>query len=228
MPYTFAHPAAVLPLARPMGRFAVPSALAIGSMVPDLWYFVPYVARADSHSLAALAWFCIPAGLLSYLAFHLLLKEPLIALLSPRLRAFTCSGLPAVPWHSVAISLAVGALTHIAWDALTHIEGQSWLQHASTALGVGLLVRWAWPRLKRAPAAPAAFAPFVRACILALLAAAMGLAALASADVWPALDYAALRHLLRTAGVGAFEGLGAALFVYSVVWQLRARRAIPA
>jgi hypothetical protein len=197
-------------------------------MVPDLWYFVPFVARADSHSIAALFWFCVPAGLAAYALFHLILKEPLIALVSPRLRAFTCAGLPRVPWRAVVVSLVVGALTHIAWDALTHIEGQSWLQHASTALGVGVLVGWAWPKLKRAPAAPAAFAPLVRACILALLAAAMALAALASADAWPALDYTALRHLLRTAGVGAFEGLTAALLVYSVAWQLRARRAIRA
>ena len=77
MPYPFAHPAAVLPLARPMGRFAVPSALAIGSVVPDLWYFVPFADRADSHSLAALFWFCLPAGLAAYALFHLLLKQPL-------------------------------------------------------------------------------------------------------------------------------------------------------
>lgn len=97
MPYPFAHPAAVLPLARPMGRFAVPSALAIGSVLPDLWYIVPLVDRADSHSLAALFWFCLPAGLLSYVLFHRLLKQPLIALLSTRLGRFACAGLPAAP-----------------------------------------------------------------------------------------------------------------------------------
>jgi len=47
VPYPFAHPAAVLPLARPMGRFAAPSALAIGSVLPDLWYFVPLADRAE-------------------------------------------------------------------------------------------------------------------------------------------------------------------------------------
>ena len=80
MPYPFAHPAAILPLAGPMGRFAAPSALAIGSVAPDLWYLVPGLARDDSHSLAGLFWFCLPAGALAYLAFHLLLKQPLLAL----------------------------------------------------------------------------------------------------------------------------------------------------
>ena len=120
MPYPFAHPAAVLPLARPLGRFAVPSALAIGSMAPDFWYFVPLLERDESHSLVGLAWFCLPAGLLAYALFHLLLKQPLIALLSPRLGCFTPAGLPQVPWRAVIVSLMVGALTHLVWDALTH------------------------------------------------------------------------------------------------------------
>jgi Domain of unknown function (DUF4184) len=62
VPYPFAHPAAVLLLARPMGRFAVPSALVIGSVIPDLWYFLPFVGREASHSPAGLFWFCLPAG----------------------------------------------------------------------------------------------------------------------------------------------------------------------
>ena len=35
MPFTFAHPAAVVPLLRPLGRYGVLSALVIGSIVPD-------------------------------------------------------------------------------------------------------------------------------------------------------------------------------------------------
>src|SRR6188768_3171058 len=126
MPYPFAHPAAVLPLARPLGRFGVPSALAIGSIAPDFWYFVPLVERGESHSVAGLAWFCLPLGLLLYALFHLFLKQPLIALLSPR----------------------VGALTHLAWDALTHSHDDAWrhnwLQHASTVGGTLVLGWWIW------------------------------------------------------------------------------------
>ena len=59
MPYPFAHPAAVLPLARLLGRAGSPSALAIGSMIPDAWYFVPGLVRADSHGAAGLLWFCL-------------------------------------------------------------------------------------------------------------------------------------------------------------------------
>ena len=80
MPYPFAHPAAVLP----MGRFGVPSALAIGSIAPDLWHFAPLVDRAHSHGADALLWFCLPVGVAAYLLFHLVLKAPLIALVARR------------------------------------------------------------------------------------------------------------------------------------------------
>ena len=51
MPYAFAHPAAVIPVAKIFGRRAVPSALAIGSMIPDVWYFVPWLDRAPVKSI---------------------------------------------------------------------------------------------------------------------------------------------------------------------------------
>lgn|SRR6185295_10210974 len=229
MPYPFAHPAAVLPLARPLGRFGVASALAIGSIAPDLWYFVPFVERGDSHSVAGLAWFCLPAGLLVYALFHLFLKQPLIALLSPRLRAFTPARLPAVPWSAVIVSLLAGTVTHLAWDGLTHSyeEGwrHNWLQHASTASGTLVLGWWIWRKLRRAPAAPAALSPLARAATLLAFVAVAALAALHEAAP-PAPDLYALRQFLRTGGLAALEALGAALFIYCLVFQRKmARRA---
>jgi hypothetical protein len=207
MPYPFAHPAAVLPLVRPLGRFAVPSALAIGSMAPDFWYFVPLLERGDSHSLAGLAWFCLPAGLILYTLFHRFLKQPLIALLSPRLGAFTPAGAPDVPLHAVMVSLLAGALTHLAWDALTHsydhgLQRHNWLQHASTALGTMALGWWSWRKLRLAAAAPAPLSPVARVCILLALFAAAALAAWVTAGP-PAADLRALRQFLRTGGFAA-------------------------
>ncbi|MSQ59664.1 MAG: DUF4184 family protein [Betaproteobacteria bacterium] len=40
MPFTIAHPAAALPLLRPLRGFGVLSALVIGSMTPDFPYFL--------------------------------------------------------------------------------------------------------------------------------------------------------------------------------------------
>jgi hypothetical protein len=237
VPYPFAHPAAVLPLVRPMGRFAVPSALVIGSVVPDLWYFAPLVSRDASHSAAALVWFCLPIGLVLYAMFHLLAKHPLLALLprglSARLASFTAPSLPAVPWHSVVVSLLTGALTHIVWDALTHsnehaIHGHNWLQHASTALGTPVLAWWIWRKLRRAPVTETAVAlsPFTRTWIVMALVAAMALSAWGSVDASPWLpsDLDTARRLLRTAGLAGVEGFCLALLLYCVFWRFRAKR----
>jgi hypothetical protein len=224
VPYPFAHPAAVLPLVRPMGRFASPSALAIGSMLPDLWYFVPLVERPDSHSIAGLFWFCLPAGVAAYLLFHLLLKQPLIALVSPRLGHFTSAGLPRAPWSSVAASILVGALTHLAWDALTHSDdhsmpGHNWPQHASTAAGTAILAWWIWRKLRQAPAAASPLSAFSRGCVLACLLGAMAVTALWSADAGLAFDVAAVKRFLRTTGIDALQGLGVALLVYCALFR---------
>ncbi|MFZ5858957.1 MAG: DUF4184 family protein [Chloroflexota bacterium] len=126
MPLTFSHPAAVLPLARPLRKWSVPSALVIGSMTPDFAFFIPLgVTRMGSHSLAGIVWFSLPLGLATYLIFHLLLKYPLVSLLpdpiSRRLsHVLGTSRLPNVSWLAVIASLVIGALTHLAWDSFTH------------------------------------------------------------------------------------------------------------
>jgi hypothetical protein len=152
MPYPFAHPAAVLPLVRPMGRLGVTSALVIGSMIPDAWYLVPGLERADSHSAAGLLWFCLPGGLIAYLAYHYL----------------RTSSLPAKPWHAVVISLLVGALTHLGWDGIAH--SVSWngihvLQHGSTVLGAAFVVWWCYRSLWFAAVAAAVLAGAAAALI---------------------------------------------------------------
>lgn len=225
MPYPFAHPAAVLPLAPLMGRLAVPSALAIGSVLPDLWYFVPVVTRAQSHSAAGLIGFCIPLGLLLYALFHLLLKEPLIALLAPRLAAFSAPGLPAARWHAVLVSLLAGAATHLVWDALTHsddyaVHGHNWAQHASTALGTAVLLWWGWRKLRSAPRfGPAGLSLRSRIGIGLLLVVTAAAAALAAA-----VDNGNLRTLVRSGGLAALQAMAVAIFVYCAVWHLRTKR----
>jgi hypothetical protein len=228
MPYPFAHPAAVIPLARPLGRFAVPSALAIGSMAPDFWYLVPLLERGDSHSLAGLAWFCLPVGLLAYALFHLLLKQPLVALVSPRLGSFTPSSLPDVPWLAVIVSLLAGALTHLAWDAITHsydhgLQRHNWLQHASTALGTMVLGWWSWRKLRLVPAARGPLSPLARASVVLALLGAGALAAWVTAEP-PAADLRALRQFLRTGGIAAVHALSVALLVYSLLFQRKMLR----
>jgi len=180
MPFTLAHPAAAVPLRRVLGSYAVLSALVIGSVTPDLAYFLPLrIPRSASHSAAALFWFCLPMGLVAYLVFHALLKGPLIAFLPSCLRrrvvpvADLEARLPAAPFVGVVVSLLAGATTHILWDAFTHTGapvvrrlgalagplfpsasypefGENALQLTSTALGFFFLAFWSLRWLRSA------------------------------------------------------------------------------
>ena len=233
MPYPFAHPAAILPLARPMGRFAVPSALVIGSIIPDGWYLVPFLARDGSHSLGGLFGFCLPAGLLVYLAFHLLLKEPLLALL-PRSVACRLAGalverLPRVPWQAVIASLLAGSSTHLAWDAFTHerwiVNGFQVLQHASTLVGAAVLVAWLWRWLRSTPASP-----LPPACLLSSPARTLIVAFFVGLSVAWALaaseptglprSTAEMRGALRAAGAAAAQAFVMSAIGYAMLWKL--------
>lgn len=184
MPFTFAHPAAAVPLYRLAPHRLILSALIIGSMTPDFHYFLPFdLLRADSHSLPALLWFCLPLGMTLYLLFHLLLKAPLAALLPDawrtRLSAQDMLRLPSASGLAIVVSLLLGALTHLIWDGFTHGTGfgvqalpllaadlfalgdyhvtpYKLLQHGSTVLGLGLLMWWSrnWQRNAPRPAQP--------------------------------------------------------------------------
>jgi Domain of unknown function (DUF4184) len=130
MPYTLAHPAAILPIYRWAAPYTSVTALAIGSMAPDFVYFVPLpITGAQSHGLLGIFWFCIPSGFLLWVLLHFFLKPPVLAFLPPamgtRLAALLANNkrMRGFNWHSAGVlvlSLALGALTHIIWDSFTH------------------------------------------------------------------------------------------------------------
>lgn len=174
MPFTFSHPAAALPLRRLLGRHASVAALAIGSMAPDLAFIVPVgLSRAQTHGVPGLILFCLPAGLIVYLVFHSLLKEPLLQLFPPHLQQQLAlpAALPRAPWSAIVLSLLCGAITHITWDAFTHpgtpvvnaigllrlhvgtfagyrVQVFNVLQQVSSIAGLVLLAYW-WCRWQR-------------------------------------------------------------------------------
>ncbi len=130
MPFTAAHPAIVLPFMRVFGRFRAASALVIGSMVPDLVYFVPWLRSGyGSHSLMGLVTFCLPVGLALVIGFEVVLRKPLTFLLPPAIRSrLTASPPPesSSGLHTavaVVIALLLGAFTHIAWDLIETPSG---------------------------------------------------------------------------------------------------------
>jgi hypothetical protein len=142
-------------------------------MSPDIGYFIFQTTDFRfGHTLLGILFFCVPISLAALWLFHSFLKYPLISLLPeahrkhllPVARRFRFGPLPH--FAIIVLSIVVGALTHIVWDAVTH-EGELgarnfaflrrpiWnsaasdplklcdvLQHASTFLGAVLLVLW--------------------------------------------------------------------------------------
>ncbi|MBQ0851036.1 DUF4184 family protein [Streptomyces sp. BH-SS-21] len=135
MPFTLAHPAAVLPLLRrPFGR----AALVAGALAPDMPYFVvttglpvsaqswyePFTNATTSHTASGAVTVSLPYAL----ALWALLRvghRPLASLLpipdhAPPPRT---AGTQARRAGWIALSALIGIATHLAWDAFTHHDG---------------------------------------------------------------------------------------------------------
>jgi hypothetical protein len=185
MPFSAAHPAAVLPLRRFCPGVFVWSALLIGSLTPDLECFLELrpVAR-HGLTFAGSLYFCLPAGLVLYFLWHSVIKRPATLLLPDTWRAVVWPVVerPMVMELSslgaVVISILVGTWLHQAWDSFTHsnslgvltvpllstslatFDGYDLtifrlLQHVSSVVGMTLLTVAAIRWKKRATPGPA-------------------------------------------------------------------------
>lgn len=177
MPFTLAHPAAAVPFARSK---LVLSALVIGSLAPDIQYFVRLTGQdRDAHQYPGILLVTFPVAIVMLITFHALLKWPLISLMPHRLQLRLVEPARRFRWWPLSraalvfVSLAAGIVTHIAWDAFTHTDG--WIvniwpilrvplfyvghtgippfkiaQHMSTVVGGLLLLGWIWKWYRRA------------------------------------------------------------------------------
>ena len=184
MPFTLAHPAAVLPL-RPL-RFLRTAPLFIGAMVPDAPYYVPFatirvpMSKLYTHTITG-SWSAdLPLGLF-LLLFLVLLREPLTVLMPARARWLCLKALEpfrrsVTEWLFAAFAILIGVWTHLLWDSFTHPEGwgvrqfpvlDEWvtlgwytgqlchvLQYLSSVFGLAIVA--VWYALRRVPAGAAA------------------------------------------------------------------------
>jgi hypothetical protein len=130
MPFTFSHPAIVLPFGKLAKNRLSVTGLVIGSMVPDLEYFLRMKMESIySHTWEGLIWFDIPLGCLLVLGYELFIKDALIthlpAFFNKRFFGFKGYRQFYSPGYLVAIlvSVLLGAASHIFWDSFTHPAG---------------------------------------------------------------------------------------------------------
>ena len=180
MPFTAAHPAAILPLLRNSRWFSATGLIA-GSIAPDFEYFLllPFF-RTSSHSLEGLLVFNLPVAIVIATIFQLVIRKPMVAHLPDWLqrRALAVPELQWMTylrerWITFLFSIIVGAATHLFWDSFTHTSGffvEKWpllrqtvslpgketmicrlLQYGSTVAG-GIAILLYISRLKTLPA----------------------------------------------------------------------------
>ena len=246
MPFTLAHPLAVVPLRRTPLPFA---ALAIGAMAPDTGLFVPLpfgIERATTHTLLAALTLDVVIGAVLWTVWELLLRRPLADGAPPWVRArLDPDQSPWLPRRAgelarLVLALAIGSVTHVVWDAFTHIDGwvvERWaplrqqvggmeiwhlLQWVCGALGFSALVVIAFLALRRRrPIRRARVHPWVGPAAViapiaagALAAGAVGAAALGS----PAIHtFERGAYYTVRAGIAA---AGAVLLTVAALWHL--------
>jgi hypothetical protein len=129
MPFTFSHPAIVLPLNYLPKRWISLTALVIGSMTPDFEYFIRMkVSSQYSHTWTGLFWFDLPLALLLMAIYNIIVKNKLIdhlpAFLNKRFSKFKKSPPFSFKYIGIIIiCILIGTASHIFWDSFTHPSG---------------------------------------------------------------------------------------------------------
>jgi hypothetical protein len=130
MPFTFSHPAIILPLASKRLKLSA-TALIIGSMTPDFEYFIRMKVQSNySHTLLGLFWFDLPLGIILCFIYQSIVRNSFIAnspaFIQKRLnkfKPFNWTQYYLSNWFIVCISIIVGAFSHLLWDSFTHETG---------------------------------------------------------------------------------------------------------
>jgi hypothetical protein len=143
MPFTFAHPAAVLPLRRFKPLHTIP--LMIGSIAPDLPYYIPTRFNRlmlDTHTPMGTLLLDIPIGVF-VLLFGFFLRGPLTVLMSPRARALCLRSMERFKgqprhWLLAILAIYIGTWTHLVWDSFTHDTG--WVVRRVSALSAPIWI----------------------------------------------------------------------------------------
>jgi hypothetical protein len=178
MPFTFSHPAIVLPLTFLPRKWFSLTGLIIGSLTPDFEYFLRMRIKSNySHTIDGLFWYDLPIGLLLAFLFHNIVRDRLFENLPTVLKSrfttfkqFDWNKHFKQNWLVVIISILIGAASHIFWDSFTHDNGYfiqtiptlqksvdfsgrqipilKILQHSSTLLG-GLVIAFAIYKLPK-------------------------------------------------------------------------------
>jgi hypothetical protein len=158
VPFTFSHPAVVLPLSFVDKKRLSITALTIGSLTPDFEYFLTLEPVSfHAHSLLGILWFDLPLSILLFYVYTNYVKDELIdnlpSFLSSRFTRFKNVRFSRGKYLVILTSLLVGITSHILWDKVTHrsalflvdvVESYSFVWNASSVLGGLVIAAFVW------------------------------------------------------------------------------------
>lgn len=273
VPFTLSHAAAVLPAVRTDGTGRgrlVPAVLVAGSFAPDLTYYAASVLDDAmrfgdvTHSFAGVFTVDVLIAV-ALVGLWLLVREPLVALL-PRARQGRTATLTrcgrararvrpstALWWY---VSAVLGALTHVVWDAFTHLDrwgmrlfpvlGETiagsplywYLQYGGSAVAAVVIAVFLTRAVRGTPDGPPDGVPALSVRDRWWAAAVIGGCALAAAvrratrwwEYWGQRE-AKPWELIPTLCFGAGAGLLLGVLLYAVgvrLWRPVARPGVPA
>ncbi|MFD1551059.1 hypothetical protein DNU06_04340 [Putridiphycobacter roseus] len=131
MPFTFSHPAIILPLCHKRFSNLSSTGMIIGSITPDLEYFLRMrMERIHGHEVGAIFWYQLPICFIFSVIFHVIVKKPLL-LHSPTFIQKRLGYLAhknwidylSKHWTQFIVSAIIGILSHLIWDSFTHAHG---------------------------------------------------------------------------------------------------------
>ncbi|MCD0471170.1 DUF4184 family protein [Flavobacterium sp. JAS] len=131
MPFTFSHPAIVLPLRYLPSKWLSLTGLVIGSITPDFEYFIRMKVQSNySHTFYGIFWFDLPLAILLSFIFHNFICDALFYNLPDFIKqrvidytSFDWNTHFKQNWIIILISIIIGIASHLLWDGFTHNHG---------------------------------------------------------------------------------------------------------
>ncbi|MEN2281466.1 DUF4184 family protein [Algoriphagus sp. SE2] len=132
MPFTFSHPAAILPFSNTKNRLSQ-TGLVIGSIVPDLEFYLKLkLGENIGHKISGILIFDLPVAILFAVVFHCIIKYPLFKASPAWIKSKTVKYLDfnlilslKRNWIWFLVSIILGIISHLGLDGMTHYDG--WL-----------------------------------------------------------------------------------------------------
>ncbi|UKN01443.1 DUF4184 family protein [Paracrocinitomix mangrovi] len=148
MPFTFSHPAIILPLTKINKKYISATALVAGSMAPDFEYFINMrMIQRHGHTISGMFYYDLPLAILLCFVFHLFIRDALIKY-TPIPFKKQLNNYYNFDWLTrfkkyyltIIISALIGVCSHLFWDSFTHanryfVELIPFLRESSSVLG---------------------------------------------------------------------------------------------